>query len=164
MEKYYRKDARVIKVFLLGFATIIIQYGFAIIVLLLLGDAQVMKDHAAYDNEVFQVPLKGNIFVWSLLTISTVCFIAPLFEELFFRGIIFTYFRSKMPTMLAIFLSAILFGIGHGYESNIIWATMLGIFFAWIYYKTNNIFYSLTAHIFVNTFNLFFMILLMKNS
>jgi membrane protease YdiL (CAAX protease family) len=40
--------------------------------------------------------------------------IAPIAEELFFRGLIFNALAMRMPMLLAALVSGIIFGIGHG--------------------------------------------------
>lgn len=40
--------------------------------------------------------------------------VAPVVEELFFRGLIFNALAMRMPMLLAALLSGILFGLGHG--------------------------------------------------
>lgn len=78
------------------------------------------------------------------------CIIAPLTEELLFRGMVLKIF-SKANQRFGIFVSAFLFGIGHGNIPQFILAFILGIFLAHITLKHNSIVPSIIVHIFVNS-------------
>ena len=50
----------------------------------------------------------------------------------------------------AIFLSGIFFGLFHGNFSQFFFATMLGMFFAFIYIRTGNVLYTIILHMVIN--------------
>ena len=58
------------------------------------------------------------------------CLIAPLAEELLFRGIIFTSFRQYTPIFVAILASGVIFGIYHGNIVQGIYAFIFGCLMA----------------------------------
>lgn len=51
--------------------------------------------------------------------------IAPVVEEVVFRGLLYTRLKKGMPVILAAFLSSLIFGVLHGSP---IWAITVGIF------------------------------------
>lgn len=87
------------------------------------------------------------------IVITTVysCIIAPITEEIFYRGMVMKVL-SKSSQRFAIFASAMFFGLGHGNVAQFILAFLLGIFMAHIDLKHNSILPSIIVHMFINTF------------
>lgn len=71
--------------------------------------------------------------------------IAPLSEELIFRGIILNRLNRKIPLILAILISSIIFGSLHEFEGCIS-ATIFGICMCIVYLKTENILVPISLH------------------
>lgn len=84
--------------------------------------------------------------VWMFLT---AVILAPIFEELVFRGLILDGLLKKYSPVLAIGISALLFGLIHGNPPQIFTGIVLGSFIGWIYYKTKRIELAIFLH-FVN--------------
>ncbi|KEH99932.1 CPBP family intramembrane metalloprotease (plasmid) [Clostridium botulinum] len=82
--------------------------------------------------------------------------LAPLCEEILFRGIIFTKLKNVMPVFLAIIIQGIIFGRFHGALSTHILQTFSGIIFALVYNYTNN----LTANILFHSFDNLLLVIL----
>ena len=113
---------------------------------------------ATFDNNISIFNLKnyGNVeaegttpveFVLSIISTA----IVPAFaEEFVFRGIVLNYLR-KHGDAFAIFTSALLFGAMHGNTTQIVFAFLLGLIFAFADVKTNSIIPSVIIH-FVNNF------------
>lgn len=78
------------------------------------------------------------------------CIIAPITEEIFFRGMILRTF-SKANQKFAIFASAFFFGMTHGNVPQFILAFILGIFLAHITLKHGSIIPSVIVHMFINS-------------
>ena len=78
------------------------------------------------------------------------CIIAPLTEEIFFRGALMKIF-SKSNQRFGIFMSAVFFGLAHGNIPQFMLAFIIGIFFGHIDMKHNSIIPSVIVHIFINT-------------
>ena len=78
------------------------------------------------------------------------CIIAPLTEELFFRGALLKIF-SKSNQRFGIFMSAFFFGLAHGNLPQFTLAFLIGIFFGHIDMKHNSIVPSIVVHILINT-------------
>ncbi|WP_447986644.1 CPBP family intramembrane glutamic endopeptidase [Nitrospira sp. Nam74] len=73
--------------------------------------------------------------------------LAPLFEELAFRGLLFGTLRRKFSWSTSAMLSAAVFAIAHGYGVvgfvSVFWS---GLLWAWIYEKTGSLLPSIFAH------------------
>ena len=76
--------------------------------------------------------------------------IAPVCEELTFRGIIFTGLRKNGSALQAIFISAALFGLFHMNINQALYAFALGVFFGAIREITGSIIPSIICHMTVN--------------
>lgn len=75
-------------------------------------------------------------------------FIAPLLEELIFRGVILNRLKLKWSATSAVIVTSILFGSLHA-GLFIVGATFFGIMMCLLYMKTKNIFITMSVH-FVN--------------
>ncbi len=78
------------------------------------------------------------------------CIIAPITEELFYRGMLLKVF-SRANQRFAIFTTSIFFGLAHGNVAQFILALILGVFLAQITMKHNSIIPAIIVHIFINT-------------
>lgn len=85
-----------------------------------------------------------------LLQLLSVGIIAPLLEEILFRGCMLGALKKEMHPWIAICLSALFFGLAHGTPLGIIYATALGIIMGWLFVKFNSILPSLLFHIAYN--------------
>ncbi|MCL6589377.1 MAG: CPBP family intramembrane metalloprotease [Firmicutes bacterium] len=83
--------------------------------------------------------------------IFTLLVIAPITEELFFRGVILNGFLSRYGISKSIILSGILFGVFHLNPSIIPGAIIGGIIFAWIAIKENSLVLPIIGHIVYNS-------------
>lgn len=79
-----------------------------------------------------------------------VAFFAPIFEELWFRGLIMESLRPY-GNGFAIFVSAILFGFTHGNFAQVFYATVLGIFLGYLAVSTGSIVTSTIIHAMFNS-------------
>ena len=86
---------------------------------------------------------------FAILTIYS-CIIAPLTEEIMFRGALMKIF-SKADQRFAIIISAAFFGLAHGNVPQFLLAFLIGIFFGHIDMKHNSIVPSVIVHIFINS-------------
>lgn len=90
--------------------------------------------------------------VWapqSVLVVSLLEYVvlAPIFEELAFRGLLYAALRRRFGFMSSAFISASLFAIAHGYGLigciSVLWS---GYLWAWIYEKTGSLIPGMIAH------------------
>ena len=87
-------------------------------------------------------PLNNSIF-----DIISMILLAPIIEELVFRGIILKSFLLNYKPIKAILFSSILFGLIHFSSEKILGVFVLGVFFGWIYFKTNSLLFAIILHI-----------------
>lgn len=80
------------------------------------------------------------------------CIIAPITEELFFRGMLLKVF-SKANQRFAVFATALFFGLAHGNIPQFLLAFVLGIMLAVITMKHSSIIPAVVVHMFINTFS-----------
>lgn len=59
--------------------------------------------------------------------------ISPIAEEIVFRGLVFNRMRRYSPTMVAIIVSSVLFGVYHGNLVQGVYGTCMGILLAYTY-------------------------------
>lgn len=85
----------------------------------------------------------------AVMTVYT-CVIAPITEELFFRGMLLRVF-SRANQRFAVFTTAFFFGLGHHNIPQFVLAFLLGTFLAHITLKHNSIIPAVIVHIFINT-------------
>ncbi len=96
------------------------------------------------------------------VTIIYGCIIAPITEELFFRGMLLKVF-SRANQRFAIVATAVFFGLAHGNLAQFMLAFLLGIFLAHIDLKHNSILPSVLVHIFLNTISTAFNYMMDEN-
>lgn len=81
--------------------------------------------------------------------------IAPIGEELFFRGVIMGYAKRYMPGTAAILFQGVLFGLYHGNIVQGIYACILGCLLGFVAYKANTLLASMILHFSINLSVLF---------
>lgn len=86
-----------------------------------------------------------------IILILSVTVVAPVFEEVIFRGIILNGMFRKLNSKVAIVISALLFALMHMNLVQGINAFLLGILLGYIYLKTKSIHLSIFAHFINNT-------------
>lgn len=73
--------------------------------------------------------------------------LAPIFEELAFRGLLFAMLRRRFTFFPAALLSATIFALAHGYSVlgfiSVLWS---GFLWAWIYERTGSLIPGMVAH------------------
>lgn len=77
------------------------------------------------------------------------CIIAPITEELFFRGMLLRVL-SRANQRFAIFATAVFFGLGHANLPQFVLAFLMGIFLGHITMKHGSIIPAVIVHIFIN--------------
>ncbi|MBU3103128.1 CPBP family intramembrane glutamic endopeptidase [Clostridium gasigenes] len=90
---------------------------------------------------------ESNIF----LTILVVGIVAPFAEELLFRGIIYKTLSKSMSIPAVIIIQGVLFGVYHMILVQAIYATLLGILFGYVTYKTKSLWPAIIMHMVNNT-------------
>ena len=75
---------------------------------------------------------------------------APILEEVFFRGLIFGRLNRAMPTVVAMIITSLLFGLMHGHPVWIIWAFCFGMIINYIRVQSGSIIPGLIIHMILN--------------
>lgn len=86
----------------------------------------------------------------SLLLVSYTVFIAPISEELIFRGVTLHYAQKAMPFFAANILQAVLFGALHGNMVQGTYAFLIGLFFGYVCKKGGSIYLPILLHMLFN--------------
>lgn len=91
-----------------------------------------------------------NTMINNPLGIISIVIMAPLMEELLFRGAMQGYLLRKWKNQIwAIVLPALLFGIVHGNPMQIPFAFVTGLILGWVFYRTGSLLPGMLMH-FVN--------------
>ena len=91
-----------------------------------------------------------SIATGTFVSVISVAIVAPIVEEVIFRGLIMTRLSRAMPGWLAVLLSAAVFGACHGELVWFCYAFVLGAFFAFIDLRAGSILPSVLGHIMFN--------------
>lgn len=76
--------------------------------------------------------------------------LAPLLEELLFRGIIQEYLCRKNSFILSVLITSFLFSVHHLAISQLVYTFLAGLYYGVLYYKTQSLTSSIIAHSFYN--------------
>ncbi len=95
-------------------------------------------------EELFEQLLLGGRGLWASLLL--VAIVAPLTEELLFRGVILRGFLGRYPARRAIVLSALLFGASHLNPWQFVSATVFGLLAGWWLLRTGSLVPCLFGH------------------
>lgn len=95
-----------------------------------------------------------NMFMNSdsfVMVIVGVCIVGPLFEEVFFRGILFNLMRRRIPYVVALILQALLYGYAQPNFSIQITAVFLALLYGLIYTKVRTVWATVWTAFVINT-------------
>ena len=81
--------------------------------------------------------------------------LAPLGEELFFRGLVLRCYRARYSTSKAIWASAILFAAFHLNPWQAVGALPIGLWSAWLVVRTGSLLPGILVHVTVNVTDLY---------
>lgn len=115
--------------------------------ILITGINQIFPQYSNMTDTIMQ-----NQPMWILLL--TVGILAPIAEELVFRGLVFRRMKDWMNTGIAIGFSALLFGIYHGNIVQFLFAAIMGVLLAYVYHTTGTLWASILVHMVVNMWSL----------
>lgn len=90
------------------------------------------------------------------LTISLLCLalLAPLVEELVFRGLLYGWIAGRWGGWPAVIVSTLAFAGAHWEPAHVVLVLPLGLLFGWLRRRTDSLLPSLVAHIVNNGFAL----------
>ena len=93
--------------------------------------------------------LLNNLFSKTVPAFITTIIVAPILEELIFRGIMLEGLLRNYNPVKAILITNLFFGLAHLNPWQFAGAFLMGIFISWIYMKTRNILLPVLIH-FIN--------------
>ena len=83
-------------------------------------------------------------------TFIAVSFLAPIAEELLFRGVSYHYASRALPEKWAVIFQAVLFGIYHGNLIQFVYATVMGILLGMLRRQSGSVVPGIVLHIIIN--------------
>lgn len=103
--------------------------------------------YSAYESLMETAGLEEGM---SLLMALYATLIAPVCEELTFRGVTLYYAKRALPFWAANLFQAVLFGIFHMNWIQSVYAGLLGVFLGFIFQRGGSIYLSILAHVLFN--------------
>jgi hypothetical protein len=140
----------------IGCGLLIASYGIIFIHNLIL----MMLGFNTQGDEIFQLFELLENPAWFFLVGAV---LAPLVEEIFFRGFLFQGFRARYGWVPSMLLSSAIFGIAHLDPASLIPTFILGNLLAYLYHRTNSIWPGAILHVLINTFGLAFVYFISQN-
>ncbi|WP_426391691.1 CPBP family intramembrane glutamic endopeptidase [Variovorax sp. R-27] len=101
---------------------------------------------SAWEESMFSRMADGSI-----AAVLAVCVLAPLLEEMLFRGIVLRGFLQRYPRGQAIFMSALFFGAAHMNIYQFVVGFVMGTVLAWLYERTRSLIPCIALHAAYNT-------------
>ena len=89
--------------------------------------------------------------------VITAVILAPILEELFFRGILFRFLQGKIPAQPALLISAALFSMLHFNTDSLVPIFILGYLLGSVYRETGDIRSAIGMHALFNGFSILLM-------
>jgi len=105
----------------------------------------------AQGDQIFEIFDQLESPIWFFITGAV---IAPIVEEIFFRGFLFQGFRHKYGWLPAVFLSSAIFGAAHLDPVSLIPTFVLGCVLAYVYHRSNSVWPGILFHAAINSFSL----------
>lgn len=105
-------------------------------------DKYLQSPNLSSNFELFEDPLKTAILF------LVIVIMAPIVEELVFRGVLFNLLSKNLKTLPAMIISSLFFGVLH--SQTFIPTAIIGFLICFIYQKTGNLRYSIMAHMINN--------------
>jgi len=102
----------------------------------------------------------GRLFYAGVIAVL----LAPVAEEILFRGILYPAIKQMGWPRLALFSTSVLFGAIHGHLASFIPLCFLGAVFALLYDRTSNLLAPILAHSAFNAVNFFMFVFYQKTT
>ena len=121
-------------------------------VLLLWGVLLIVATSVILEPLLNVLPEIPNVYgrgFWSLLTLVVM---APLFEEVIFRGVVLESTRARYGVLAAWLISALVFGIAHVHPAVAVNALVMGLVLGFIYIRSDSLWSTIILHAINNGF------------
>ena len=102
---------------------------------------------APQGREIYDVLSTLDSPLWFFLAAVIV---APIVEEIFFRGFLFQGFRKRYGWMPAVLLSSLIFAAAHLDPASLIPTFILGVILAYMYHHSNSLWPGILLHFLIN--------------
>ena len=89
-----------------------------------------------------------------VLSLLLLAVLAPIVEELVFRGLIYGWIAGRWNPMAGFIVSSLAFAAAHFEPAHIVLVLPLGLLFGWLRMRTDSLLPSLVSHILNNGFAL----------
>jgi uncharacterized protein len=119
-------------------------------IILMAGVFNALLEHllplSVWEEQAFASMVAGN-----LATVVSTCILAPMLEEMLFRGIILRAFLQQHQRWEAIAYSALFFGAAHLNIYQFVLAFWLGLLLGWLFERTRSLIPCIALHAAVNS-------------
>lgn len=105
-----------------------------------------IQDDVFYNTYLFEDT--SNPYLWAILFI---CVQPAIFEEVTFRGFLYTNLERVTSPMSAVYITGFIFGVIHLSFISMLWLVPIGLIFAFMRMKYNTLWYGIIGHF---TYNL----------
>ena len=140
----------------------------SVIALGLMGDWLIMLGGEMFDISTHWTEWFLPQLVWGsqaelLKTTIEVVVLAPIFEEIIFRGIVYSTLRAKFGFSASMIGSAAIFALAHGYGLVALLSVFLsGMLWAWMYERTGSIIPGICVHAINNGLVVYFLVAIFR--
>ena len=107
-----------------------------------------------YEEQKLVVEIKKNFNNNLLFNFFLIIIVAPIIEEIVFRGLFYKTLKNFIPFVQASIISSLIFAIIHENILSLTILFLLSLYLTWIYERTNSILYSILTHSIFNFLNL----------
>jgi uncharacterized protein len=137
----------------LGLGVVVGVVGFGVLVLAVGAVFQLLGDVEAPEQQALDDAALGGME--ALLAVVLAVLIAPVLEELVFRGALHGALRARVGVWLAALLSSAVFAVIHveivtSSPAFLVQLFLLGLVFVWLYERTGNLAAPIVAHLVFN--------------
>lgn len=113
-----------------------------------------------FGEQVNKINLFGTGTFNLVITFIVLAILAPIIEEIFFRGFIQEQLQKITSSKMAILIQALIFSLAHLELQVIIPLTIIGAILGYIYHKTNSIYPTIVFHSINNSIAFFVLLFL----
>ena len=139
--KLRRGEGRVFRLSLRGFNPMLILWGFVLLLITGIVIEPVLNLFPeSFLETLNQMGANGG---WSVLMLAV---LAPVMEEVLFRGILLESVREKYSSGRAIVVSALMFGVIHIIPQQVVNAFVIGLILGFIYVRTDSLWPVIIIH------------------
>ena len=110
----------------------------------------IMRSGITQYSETYQTTSQSIYGASVFIQLSGVAFLAPVAEELVYRGMLYRRMRNMLPVWISILGSAIIFGVNHGNLVQFIFAFITGAVMAYLYEIYHSLKASVLFHVVLN--------------